>query len=130
MKVDVSIGELVDKATILHIKSERINEAEKLRNINNEFHLLQNAMSSAGIDAQSREYQSLYEINSRLWDIENAIREKEAAKAFDNEFIELARSVYFNNDKRAAVKREINLRYGSSLVEEKSYKSYGNRNNA
>lgn len=118
------MGELVDKATILHIKSERIKEPEKLKNINKEFGLLSDAMASAGIEQKSQEYQRLYEINNRLWDIEDAIRQKEADKSFDRQFIEIARSVYFNNDKRAEVKREINLKYGSELVEEKSYKSY------
>ncbi|MBS3732162.1 MAG: hypothetical protein KGY42_04575 [Desulfobacterales bacterium] len=124
MKVDVSIGELVDKVTILHIKSERIADSEKLKNIRKEFEILNSTMNAATIESNSPEYRRLYEINSRLWDIEDAIREKEAAKAFDRDFIELARSVYFNNDERAAVKREINLKYGSDLVEEKSYQSY------
>jgi hypothetical protein len=124
MKVEVSIGELVDKATILHIKSERIKQPEKLKNINKEFSLLKKAMESAGINQESDEYKRLYEINSRLWDIEDAIRQKEADKSFDSQFIEIARSVYFNNDKRAEVKRGINLKYGSDLVEEKSYRPY------
>ena len=130
MKVDVSIGELVDKVTILHIKSERIRDPEKLANIRKEFQRLHQAMKSAGMDENSREYRQLYEINGRLWDIEDAIREKEAAQCFDETFVDLARSVYFTNDKRAAVKREINLNCGSDLVEEKSYKSYGSPNKA
>lgn len=117
-------GELVDKAAIVHIKSERIHDPEKLHNINREFALLKTAMAAAGIDETSPQYLALYEINGRLWDIEDAIREKERTKSFDDEFISLARSVYFNNDKRAAVKRAINLACGSELVEEKSYKSY------
>lgn len=124
MKIDVSLGELVDKVTILAIKSEKIAEPAKLKNILREFEILVSAMNSAGINTDSREYQRLYEINSKLWDIEDDIREKEAAKSFDSEFIELARSVYFNNDERASVKREINFKYGSDLVEEKSYSSY------
>ncbi|MCF8111165.1 MAG: DUF6165 family protein [Desulfobacteraceae bacterium] len=124
MKVDVSLGELVDKVTILAIKSERITEPEKLKNILKEFETLKGAMSSAGINTESPEYRRLYAINSRLWDIEDAIREKEAAKSFDSDFTELARSVYFNNDERASVKREINIKYGSELVEEKSYSPY------
>ena len=124
MKVDISIGELVDKVTILHIKSEKIADPEKLKNIRKEFEILNSTMNAAEIDSNSPEYRRLYEINSSLWDIEDAIREKEAAKAFDRDFIELARSVYFNNDERAAVKREINRKYGSDLVEEKSYQSY------
>ncbi|MFP4452246.1 MAG: DUF6165 family protein [Desulfosalsimonas sp.] len=124
MKINVSTGELVDKVTILAIKSERISDPQKLKNINKEFEILKSTMEAAGITPQSPEYQRLYEINARLWDIEDAIREKEAQKIFDKDFIELARSVYFNNDERAAVKREINLRYGSDLVEEKSYTAY------
>lgn len=124
MKVDISVGELVDKVTILAIKSERIREAEKLKNIMREFEILKDSMKEAGIDDASPEYRRLYEINSKLWDIEDAIREKEAAGAFDKGFVELARSVYFSNDERAAVKREINLKYGSDIVEEKSYSSY------
>ncbi|MFP4159138.1 MAG: DUF6165 family protein [Desulfobacterales bacterium] len=124
MKVDVSIGELVDKVTILAIKSERISDPEKLKNIRRELEILKSEMNSAGIDSEAPEYQRLYEVNSNLWNIEDAIREKEAAKSFDKEFIELARSVYFHNDDRAAAKREINLKYGSELVEEKSYSSY------
>ncbi|MBS3810167.1 MAG: hypothetical protein KGY38_08440 [Desulfobacterales bacterium] len=124
MKVDISVGELVDKVTILAIKSERIREPEKLQNIIKEFEILKDSMKEAGIDDTSPEYRRLYEINSKLWDIEDAIREKEAAGSFDKGFIELARSVYFSNDDRAAVKREINLKYGSDLVEEKSYSQY------
>lgn len=124
MKVDISIGELVDKATILAIKSERIRDPQKLKNIRRELKILQDTMRAAGIDAGSEEYRRLYRINARLWDIEDAIREKEASKRFDDQFIELARSVYLTNDERAAVKREINLKYGSELVEEKSYTPY------
>lgn len=124
MKVDISIGELVDKVTILAIKAERISDPQKLTNIRAELDILATTMKSAGIDSDSPEYNKLHEINSRLWDIEDAIRNKEAAKTFDQDFIELARSVYFTNDERAAVKREINLKYGSELVEEKSYSSY------
>jgi len=124
MKVDVSIGELVDKVTILSIKSERITDQQKLQNIRKELDILKTSMHSAGIKEDSPEYQKLYEINATLWDIEDAIREKEANQIFDKDFIDLARSVYFNNDDRAAVKREINRKFGSDIVEEKSYSSY------
>jgi len=124
MKVDISIGELVDKVTILAIKSEKIQDAEKLKNIRSELKTLQSSMHAMGISEKAPEYQRLYEINVKLWDIEDAIREKEARKSFDQAFIELARSVYFNNDDRAAVKKEINVKYGSDIVEEKSYNPY------
>ncbi|MCS3902674.1 hypothetical protein J2T55_000678 [Methylohalomonas lacus] len=124
--VPISPGELVDKITILQIKSERITDADKLRNVAHELGLLRetwqaSAFAGADIEAQT---QSLKSINEALWDIEDNIRLKEAAAAFDAEFIELARSVYFTNDKRARVKREINELLGSKLIEEKSYQDY------
>ncbi|MDE2154653.1 MAG: hypothetical protein KGJ32_01985 [Xanthomonadaceae bacterium] len=122
----VSYGELIDKITILEIKSRRITDAAKLVNVHNELELL-NAIW--GNDAASKtdignERANLLAVNEALWDIEDRIRLKERAQAFDEEFIELARLVYFRNDERAAYKREINLRLGSQLVEEKSYQDY------
>ena len=124
MKVDISIGELVDKVTILSIKSKKIKDKARLRNIRNEYDLIKDAMEGLGIKVSSGEFKKLKEINLKLWDIEDNIRIKEAKKEFDNDFIQLARSVYFNNDDRAAVKREINLKYGSELIEEKEYVDY------
>ena len=124
VKVDVSIGELIDKATILSIKLEKIGDPEKLKYVEKEFRLLKEKMVEIGIDEQSEPFQRLREINLALWDIEDRIRMKEAEKRFDDAFIALARSVYFNNDKRADIKREINLRYGSELVEAKEYVDY------
>ena len=124
MKIDVSLGELVDKLTILAIKLEKITDDEKLANIRKEYELLHRKMAAAGIAEDAPEYKGLYQVNASLWDIEDRIRLKESGKAFDDEFIELARSVYFNNDRRAAIKREINLKYGSELIEEKSYAPY------
>lgn len=124
MKIEVPLGELVDKVSILAIKLKKVQDSEKLKNICKEHDLLYQAMLSAGIADSSEEYQRLLEINLKLWDIEDRIRAREAAKAFDDEFIALARSVYFTNDERAAVKREINIRYGSDLIEEKEYISY------
>lgn len=124
MKVDISIGELVDKVSILSIKLRKIKNAEKLKNIQKEYDLLARSMTSEGIDVTSEEFLRLAEINLKLWDIEDRIRLKEAARSFDAEFIELARSVYFINDDRAAVKKEINLKFGSDLVEEKEYADY------
>ncbi|MCD6585551.1 MAG: hypothetical protein J7K96_07310 [Desulfobacteraceae bacterium] len=124
MKVEVSIGELVDKVSILSIKRRKIKNAEKLKNIQKEYDILVKAMDAEGIDVTSDEFTRLEAINLKLWDIEDRIRLKEAAHAFDNEFIELARSVYFINDDRSVVKKEINLKFGSDLVEEKEYVEY------
>jgi hypothetical protein len=124
IQVAVSVGELVDKVSILSIKREKIKAPEKLRNIEKEYTILIKSMIGAGIGESSKEFAALREINEKLWDIEDRIRLKEAAKAFDDEFIELARSVYFINDDRAAVKKTINLKYGSDLVEEKEYAEY------
>ena len=123
----ISWGELIDKITILEIKSEQIRDAAKLANVRAELDLLnatwtQNPASRTDILAERAE---LKRINEALWDIEDEIRLKEKAQAFDARFVELARAVYFTNDKRAAVKRAINLKLGSQLVEEKSYQDYG-----
>jgi hypothetical protein len=123
----VSFGELLDKITILEIKSEQIRDAAKLANVRAELDMLnatwaQNLASRTDILAERAE---LKRINQSLWDIEDEIRLKEKAQDFDTRFIELARAVYFTNDKRAAVKRAINLKLGSQLVEEKSYQDYG-----
>ncbi|MEO8459703.1 MAG: DUF6165 family protein [Dokdonella sp.] len=122
----VSYGELIDKITILEIKSERIGDAAKLANICTELRLLSAAWQAdpAARTDISDERTRLKAVNEALWDIEDHIRVKEGAKQFDAQFIELARSVYVRNDERAAVKREINERLGSILTEEKSYKDY------
>jgi hypothetical protein len=127
ISVPVSFGELIDKITILEIKSEQIRDAAKLANVRAELDLLnatwtQNPASRTDILAERAE---LKRINEALWDIEDEIRLKEKAQDFDVRFIELARAVYFTNDKRASVKRAINLKLGSQLVEEKSYQDYG-----
>lgn len=124
--VPISHGELIDKITILEIKSERIGDAGKRANVRIELDLL-NATWAADAVARidiGRERASLRAVNEALWDIEDRIRLKEKAQAFDAEFIELARSVYIRNDERAAVKRAINEKLGSTLVEEKSYQDY------
>lgn len=126
VEVPVSYGELVDKLTILEIKSERITDPTKRANVVKELELLEAvwragpASAQGAIVARAR----LKAINEKLWDIEDRIRRLEAAATFDQEFIELARSVYYTNDQRAAVKREINLSLGSELVEEKFYQPY------
>jgi RNA binding exosome subunit len=122
----VSFGELIDKITILEIKSERMTDAAKLANVRDELELLsalwqRDPASSTDISAERAE---LKRINEALWEIEDEIRLKERDQAFDARFIELARAVYHTNDKRAAVKRAINLKLGSRLVEEKSYQDY------
>jgi hypothetical protein len=126
VKIDISFGELVDKITILEIKSERITEPSKLQNIQRELTILTEAWRNSGVDheAVAAECAELKTINEKLWDIEDEIRRKEAEKSFDQGFIDLARSVYRTNDERSVVKRAINDRFGSSLVEEKSYQSY------
>lgn len=124
MKIDVSIGEIVDKATILSIKLEKFKDPDKRENVRKELDNLSAEMEKSGIKPNSAEFESLQKINLKLWDIEDEIRIKEARKEFDDEFIQLARSVYFNNDKRAAIKKQINLKYKSDLIEEKEYVSY------
>ncbi len=126
IQTPVSYGELIDKITILEIKSRRMTDAPKLVNVRNELELLNTIWADncvAQIDI-AHERAQLLGVNEALWDIEDAIRRKERAQAFDQEFIELARSVYFRNDERAAFKREINRKLGSELVEEKSYLDY------
>ena len=126
IQTPVSYGELIDKITILEIKSRRIADPAKLANVRNELELLSAtwANSSASQTDISTERENLLAVNEALWDIEDKIRLKERAQEFDQAFIALARSVYVRNDERAAFKREINLKLGSELVEEKSYQDY------
>ncbi len=123
IRIEVSIGEFLDKLAILEIKDQRIQDATKLANVRRELQALRAAWAAsphAATDIRA-DYASLKAINERLWEIEDRIRAKEAAGRFDGEFVELARSVYRSNDERAVVKRRINLRFGSALIEEKSY---------
>ncbi|ALN90674.1 MULTISPECIES: DUF6165 family protein [Lysobacter] len=125
--VPVSFGELLDKISILQIKSERMSDEAKLANVRNELTALERtwmAHPAAGSDIV-RLRAELKAVNERLWVIEDDIRIKEKAQEFDAEFIRLARSVYVENDVRARVKKEINLALGSTYVEEKSYQDYG-----
>jgi len=124
--VPVSPGEMLDKITILEIKSERMTDAAKVANVRVELKLLEEMWhaSSHGKQDISAEWTALKGINEKLWVIEDDIRDKESAGQFDAKFIELARAVYFINDERAAVKRQINVKLGSRIVEEKSYKEY------
>jgi Family of unknown function (DUF6165) len=126
IKVPISPGELLDKITILRIKSQRMSDAQKVRNVSVELDALQESWSSspyAHIDIAT-DVEALQNVNERLWVIEDDIRDKERAQAFDAEFIRLARAVYVENDERAAIKRRINVKLGSSIVEEKSYRPY------
>ncbi len=126
IRVPISPGELLDKITILRIKSTRMSDPMKLANVRMELQALEETWrgspyTKSGIEA---DVNALLEVNERLWVIEDDIRDKERAKAFDADFIRLARAVYFENDERAAIKRRINLKLGSSIVEEKSYAEY------
>ena len=121
----ISLGELVDKISILKIKSKNIIDAEKLTLINNELALLELTLKKSVSDSKINQYvYKLIEINSELWKIEDDIRDCERNKIFDKKFIELARSVYITNDKRSEIKLEINKYFGSVLIEVKSYEKY------
>lgn len=124
--VPTSWGEVIDKITILEIKKKNIVQKEALLNVEKELEMLSSFVADAiaGDPALLDMKRELLDINSRLWVIEDCIREKESARTFDAEFIELARSVYRTNDLRAAVKRRINLHLNSEILEEKSYKPY------
>ena len=126
IKVPVSPGELLDKITILRIKSKRMSDEKKLANVRVELQELELTWTASPYSKTdiSSEIAALQAVNEKLWVIEDDIRDKERAQAFDAEFIRLARAVYFENDERAAIKRRINLTLGSTLVEEKSYASY------
>ena len=129
IKIDVSVGEIMDKLTILDIKADKIDDTEKLANVLKRESLLPAiALPAYQKDEIQQLAAELKQVNLRLWEIEDAIRLKEAEKCFDEEFIELARSVYFTNDQRASLKKQINLKTGSELVEEKSYKDYKETN--
>ena len=128
IQVPVSPGELIDKITILRIKSARMTDPKKLANVRVELDALQatwraHAYSRQDIGAEEKALQA---VNERLWVIEDDIRDKERAQEFDADFVRLARAVYFENDERATIKKRINERLGSTLVEEKSYRDYKN----
>lgn len=129
LNVPVSVGEVVDKVTILEIKSNRISDEAKLRNIRAELDQLRPMVSGGVFD--SAEVTALFDglraVNGELWDIEDNIRAEEAAGRFGDRFVELARAVYVTNDRRAELKKKINLATGSDLVEEKSYEDYSGK---
>ena len=124
--VPVSPGEVLDKITILEIKSERMGDPEKVANVRVELKLLQEtwAANIEDDDVIRDLHAQLKEINEALWEIEDDIRDKERAKEFDERFIELARSVYFTNDRRSEVKKKLNIHLGSQIIEENSYQDY------
>ena len=124
--VPISVGELIDKITILQIKQKKAEDKDKLANVERELNELASTWEDskpANMDFSELEKQ-LMQVNETLWEIEDQIRAKEAASLYDEEFIQLARSVYMQNDHRAALKKEINLLSGSTLVEEKLYQKY------
>jgi len=124
--VPVSPGEVLDKITILEIKSERMSDSAKVANVRIELALLQETWAKSVTSDEVIEdlHDQLKKINETLWEIEDDIRDKERVKEFDGRFIELARQVYFTNDRRSQVKKELNLHLGSQIVEEKSYQDY------
>ena len=123
MKIEVSNGEIIDKLTIIRIKLERIKDKAKIVNLKKEYDELITASSSI-INTADPLYIALYQVNCELWDIEDLIRDMERKKEFGGDFIETARAVYFKNDKRSELKREINIKTSSGLIEEKSYEKY------
>lgn len=122
MNIEVSNGEILDKITILRLKLEHIHDQEKRANIIKEYDFLKDI--SDEIDYPEDLYEQLYLVNKALWRIEDDIRNKERNQEFDEEFIKLARSVYFTNDKRSEIKKQINLKTESQFIEEKSYEKY------
>jgi hypothetical protein len=122
MQIEVSIGEVVDKWTILSIKFLNIADKDKLKNITKERNYLNNAIDPEILHDPLTD--QLLVVNKNLWDVEDRLRDCERSKVFDEHFVQLARSVYMLNDKRAHIKKEINIKYGSDFVEEKSYQPY------
>jgi hypothetical protein len=120
MNIEVSIGEIIDKLSILSIKKEEIKNSEKLENITKEHDYLWNIVFNS-IKVDFQDFENLKDINKKLWIIEDKIRKKEKSKEFDIDFIELARSVYITNDIRSDIKKDLNIKYKSNFVEEKSY---------
>ncbi len=128
IKIPVSLGELIDKITILSIKLEKITSPEKNKLIKKEYEelyiSLKDAISDNNISEIEEYIKNLKDINHSLWVIEDSIRECERKKTYDKDFIDLARSVYITNDKRSKIKNEINLKFSSEIIEVKSYKDY------
>jgi protein subunit release factor A len=124
MKVEVSNGEIVDKISILLIKMEKMKDSNKINNVDKELKQLLPYLDEIGINVEDELFKKLKKMNLKLWDIEDKLRKLESQKKFNGEFIELARQVYYTNDLRAIIKKEININTGSELIEEKSYEDY------
>lgn len=126
MKVEMPLGDVVDRVTILRLKEARIDDAAKVVNVRAELQALRDAWAAEGLPPLDElpEWPELCDVNGRLWDVEDAIRDHERRGDFGTSFVALARDVYVTNDRRAELKRAINLRLGSTLVEEKSYADY------
>ena len=123
MNIEVSVGEIVDKLSILELKKLNIKNSDKLKNVTKEYDYLHNIVFNE-LKINQDDFLSLLNVNQTLWEVEDKIRDKERIKAFNSEFVELARLVYITNDKRADLKKSINLKYNSTFVEEKSYSLY------
>jgi hypothetical protein len=123
MNIEVSVGEIVDKLSILELKKLNIKNSDKLKNVTKEYDYLHNIVFNE-LKINQDDFLSLLNVNQTLWEVEDKIRDKERIKAFNSEFVELARLVYITNDKRADLKKLINLKYNSTFIEEKSYSSY------
>ncbi|MFM8966941.1 MAG: DUF6165 family protein [Vulcanococcus sp.] len=123
ISVPVSLGELVDKITILRIKARHL-QGDALGHVQQELTLLVQALEATGVSLDPALEAQLLEVNGQLWEIEDAIRDQERQRCFEQPFIDLARAVYRTNDRRAELKRQINERYGSTLIEQKSYSAY------
>lgn len=121
MNIETSIGEIVDKLTILRLKKLNITDENKLLNINKEYDYLYDIVFHQ-LKIQTEDFNELYSINNILWNVEDKIREKEMNNQFDQDFIEMARTVYLTNDQRFNLKKKINIKYNSSFIEEKSHK--------
>lgn len=123
MLIEVSIGEIVDKLSILELKKLNIKDEDKLKNIIKEYDYLYDIVFNE-LKIDQDDFLSLFNINQTLWEVEDRLRNKEKIKAFNSEFVELARLVYITNDKRSDIKKQINIKYNSIFVEEKSYSPY------
>lgn len=123
MNIEVSVGEIVDKLSILELKKLNIKDSDKLKNVTKEYDYLHNIVFNE-LKINQDDFLLLLNVNQTLWEVEDKIRDKEKIKAFNSEFVELARLVYITNDKRADLKKSINLKYNSTFVEEKSYSLY------
>ena len=124
MKVEVSNGEIVDKISILFIKMEKMKDSNKINNVDKELKQLLPYLDEIGINIEDELFKKLKKMNLKLWGIEDRLRKLESQKKFNGEFIELARQVYYTNDLRSTIKKEININTGSKLIEEKSYEDY------